>query len=87
MTNTEILNIEKALYGIEEEVDTFQGWKAKGYSVKKGSKALFKTKIWKPRKQREQEQTDEQIAEIPSKFIMVNAFYFGRSQVERTEVA
>ena len=38
MTNAEILNTECALHNITEAVDTFAGWKRKGYSVKKGKK-------------------------------------------------
>ena len=36
---------------ITEIVKTFPQWKAAGYHIKAGSKALFKTQIWKPCKQ------------------------------------
>ena len=36
MTNAEILITECALHNVTEAVDTFAGWKRKGYSVKKG---------------------------------------------------
>ena len=82
MTNTQIIATECALNGITELVDTYQGWARAGKQVKKGSKALFQTKIWKPRKNSKavtEEMTEE---ELKSKFIMVKASFFGLSQVE-----
>lgn len=32
---------------IPEEIHTFQGWKQRGYSVKKGEKAKAKFPVWK----------------------------------------
>ena len=37
---------------ITEIVKTFPQWKAAGYHIKAGSKALFKAQIWKPCKQK-----------------------------------
>ena len=48
LTNFEIIESNIILHGITEEVDTYAGWSRNGYKVKRGSKALFKTKIWKP---------------------------------------
>jgi len=77
MTNTEIINGNCILAGIMEPVDTYPGWKASGYQVKKGSKAVFKTKIWKPCKVK-----NEKTGEKEKKLLLVNASFFTESQVE-----
>lgn len=58
---------------------TYQEWKYKGYQVKKGSKAVIKTKLWKRVKNRKKDENDEE----ESKFIMVTASLFDSSQVEK----
>lgn len=78
MTNLQIIMSEVELHGVTEEVDTYAGWKRRGMQVQKGNKALFQTKIWKPCKQRGDdggEKADD------SRMILVNASFFGRSQV------
>lgn len=83
MTNMQIIATECALNGITEMVDTYQGWSRNGKQVKKGSKALFQTRIWKPRKNSKAKVTEETTEEeLKSKFIMVKASFFGLSQVE-----
>lgn len=58
---------------------TYQEWKYKGYQVKKGSKAVIKTKLWKRVKNRKKDDENEE----ESKFIMVTASLFDSSQVEK----
>lgn len=84
MTNLQIILTECELNGITELVDTYQGWARAGKQVKKGSKALFQTRIWKPRKNSSKEKVTEETTEeeLKSKFIMVKASFFGLSQVE-----
>ena len=74
MTNAEIIATECSLRGITEEVHTFQRWKAKGFMVKKGEKAVFKTTIWKavPKKDEENE----------VKMFMKSSAFFMASQVQ-----
>lgn len=74
MTNAEIIATECSLRGIMEEVHTFQRWKAMGYMVKKGEKAVFKTTIWKavPKKDEENE----------VKMFMKSSAFFKASQVQ-----
>jgi len=84
MTNTEIIQGEISTRKITEEVDTYPGWKRKGFKVKKGSKATFKTKIWKPKtKKVKDKETGEE--KKKSYFILVKAYYFTKSQVEKIE--
>lgn len=90
MTNFEIIESERLLNNIDEELelDTFQGWKNRGYQIIKGQKALFKTKIWKPRKIEVKEVKDENEEQNKeeknnSKFIMVNSAFFSENQVQR----
>lgn len=78
MSNSEIIGTTTALMGIVEPVDTYAGWKRNGYTVKRGEKATFKTKIWKPCNVKDKD-TDE--TEI--KLILVNAAFFTASQVEK----
>lgn len=87
MTNIEIIEGERILNNINEDLvlDTFQGWKNKGYQIIKGQKALFKTKIWKPRKQEaKSEENEEQKEELKnSRFILVNSAFFSNEQVQK----
>lgn len=82
MTNKEIIVGEMVLNGISEEVDTFQGWKRKGYCVTKGSKNLFQTKIWKPCKVKNPKDGEKE-----KQLLMVKASFFGKSQVKKIQVA
>lgn len=60
---------------------TCQEWKYKGYQVKRGSKAVIKTKLWKKVKNKKKDEDNEE----ESKFIMVSASLFDSSQVEKIE--
>ena len=81
MTNMQIIMSEVTLRGITEEVDTYAGWQARKMQVQKGNKALFKTKIWKPCYPKDE---DGNRADTPT-LILVNASFFGRSQVAAAE--
>ena len=62
----------KAAAGVEEETNTWNGWKQLGYEVIHGSKALFGTDlIWGSR----------------GDGAMYKARFFGRSQVQELETA
>lgn len=60
---------------------TYQEWKYSGYQVKKGSKAVIKTKLWKKVRNRKKDEDNKE----ESKFIMVSASLFDSSQVEKIE--
>lgn len=93
MTNLEIVASEVITRDLltEEQVEemivkfgalpykTYQEWKYSGYQVKKGSKAIIKTKLWKKVKEKKEKEDDEQT----SKFILVPASLFGAEQVEK----
>lgn len=79
MTNDEIITAQKNLHGIEETCHTYAHWKSLGYQVQKGSKALFKAKIWKHVTRKDKETGDEE-----GLMFMKTASFFGQSQVERT---
>lgn len=81
MTNAEIIHNTKLLNGIVEECHTFQEWKALGYQVKRGCKALFKASVWKPRK-RKTTKDDDAEDEMYNGFFLTSASFFGKSQVE-----
>lgn len=94
MTNAEIIIGAMMLAELdptEVEVDTFAGWKRRGYVVKRGEKATFQTKIWKPCKfSKEEQQNAEEVAQDATtdktnyrKLILVNASFFTDAQVER----
>lgn len=77
MSNTQIVELEKMLIGIEGELNTYQEWKNKGYQVQKGQKAIVKTQLWKQvtKKNKEGQET--------KKFYLVNASLFSEDQVEK----
>lgn len=81
-------------------VQTFQGWKALGYFVKKGQKAKINTKLWKftNYKKRALTETEKEklsmIMEVSddatttdkkNHYYMTNAALFDLSQVEKTK--
>ena len=87
ITNKEIISLEMATRGIEEDVHTFAMWKSLGYQVKRGEKALFQTMLWKMKKGKKQddnneEQQDDKEVKKYNNFFMAKSSLFGRSQVE-----
>ncbi len=82
MTNLQIIAGAVTLYGITEEVDTYIGWQRRGYQVQRGQKALFNTKIWKPCREKKAAE-ESQKAEEGRRLILVNASFFGVSQVAK----
>ena len=95
MTNAEIIMGSMVLAELDPlttVVNTFAGWKRRGYSVKKGEKAVFKTKIWKPVKYTKKEQESEIDANLSAEqadkkhLELVNAAFFTSEQVEKREV-
>ena len=71
---------------IPEEIHTFNGWKERGYSVKKGEKSQIKIAIWKytEKEKKEEEKTGNALADAPIKnmFLKTSAF-FTIAQVEK----
>ena len=89
MTNVEIIASAMAANEIDFdlEVDTIVGWNRKGFKVKKGEHAAFKTKIWKPRKRTKEELKElaenGESEDTKSRLILVNANFFTEEQVEK----
>ena len=95
MTNTEIIARESVANGIytKEQVEslisnfidlglhTYQEWKRLGYQVKKGEKAIFKTKLWRYKNAKKSVDDEEE----ESYYYLTNAYIFSRNQVERLE--
>lgn len=79
-------NGEKVTVEAPEPIHTFNGWKALGYSVKKGEKSTIKFPIWKytEREKKEEEKTGNPIEDAPvtNMFMKVSAF-FRFDQVEK----
>ena len=92
MTNSEIIQAECNVRGIEEEVNTLEKKKKIGYRVKQGEHALFETRLWKKRNKtqvviEQDEQSENQDSENDSQmnklgFYLVKSYLFGRHQVE-----
>ena len=77
--NVELIALACEMNNVHEVVKTLPQWNAAGYKVKTGSKALFKTQIWKPCKKTV---TDNDGKEIETtKMRLVDAYFFGISQV------
>ena len=79
MSNREIISTEAMLRGFEYTGDnlfTFQEWKNRGYSVKKGEKTFLQTSIWKRTTKK-----DKDGKEI-SKMFMTKASLFTIDQVQ-----
>lgn len=83
MRNPEIIEMAKAVNNIPMEtvVHTLPEWNRRGKKVKSGEHAVFITNIWKPRKQKKNDdEVDEEVS--TSKFIFVKAGFFTEAQVE-----
>lgn len=99
MTNLEIIEKEVVERGFltEEECGiiigkygelpykTYQEWKYSGYQVKRGSKAVIKTKLWKKVSKKKDEESEDKENKKVSNFVMVTASLFDLSQVEKIE--
>lgn len=81
--NVELIASACMDYKITETVKTLPQWNKAGYRIKAGSKALFKIKIWKPCKQKITDENGN--AETVQKLRLVDAYFFGMSQVERIQ--
>lgn len=79
MKNVDIVAAAAIENGITETVNTYQEWKRLGFQVRKGSKALFKTSIWLPCKNKKSDDTDEE----NGNFFLKNSAFFGLSQVDK----
>ena len=62
-----------------QEIHTFNGWKKRGYSVKKGEKSNIKFPIWKytEKHKTEEEKTGNPIEDAPTSnmFMKLSAFF------------
>lgn len=99
MTNLEIVEKEVVERGFltEEECakmigqygelpyKTYQEWKYSGYQVKRGSKTVIKTKLWKKVSKKKDEESEDKENKKVSNFVMVTASLFDLSQVEKIE--
>ena len=81
------VEIEGKLEEIElpEEIHTFNGWKERGYSVKKGEHSRIKISIWKhtAREKKPEEKNGSKADDVPveNMFLKLSAF-FTFAQVE-----
>ena len=90
MTNAQIISLATAEFvengaiklvgGVPEEIHTFEGWKERGFSVRKGEKSDIKITIWKHSTKKIKDKDGEE-AEKSSMFLKESAF-FRRSQVD-----
>lgn len=81
---------EKVRLEMPEAIHTFNGWKALGYSVKKGEKSSIKFPIWKytEKEKPEEEKTGNPLEDAPvtNMFMKMSAF-FRFDQVEKIVTA
>ena len=71
--------------GVSLPLHTFQEWKNRGYSVRKGEKAAMTSVIWRAKKNKKVEVMADDL-DIPSDtvdFYMHKAFFFTDKQVEK----
>ena len=81
--NIDLIAAACAEHNIFEVVKTFPQWKAAGYHIKAGSKALFKAQIWKPCTQKIKDENGNTTE--TQKMRLVDAYFFGLSQVEKMQ--
>ena len=66
---------------IIEPIHTYQGWKARGYQVRKGEKSNIRITIWKHTNAR----TTKEGKEIPEKTFLKESAFFTGDQVDKIE--
>ena len=64
-----------------QEIHTYATWKALGFQVKRGEKALAKFQIWKYAQAR-REETEETEEEPTGRMFLKLSFFFSPAQVE-----
>ena len=74
--------IRAGLMSADEEIHTFQRWKALGYSVKKGEHAIAKFPVWKPSTKKD----DDGEETTTGRMFMKTSAFFKTSQVEPLKV-
>lgn len=74
--------IRAGLMSADEELHTFQRWKAMGYSVKKGEHAIAKFPVWKMGTKKD----DDGEEETTGRMFMKTSAFFKTSQVEPLKV-
>ena len=77
MENMIILTMGGAIQP-DEEIHTFQNWKARGYSVKKGEHAIAKFPIWKMGTKKNEDGEEESTGRM----FLKNSAFFSTRQVE-----
>jgi antirestriction protein ArdC len=82
MTNQQIIETEKMLRNITEEIHTFERWKELGFSVKKGERSTIKFPIWKYGKKKIEEDEDGKSVESKGYCFMKMSAFFTEKQVE-----
>lgn len=65
----------------ERTIDTYAGWKRKGFQVRKGEKAVMQTMIWKPCKKTIKD--EEGNKKKMDKMYLVKASFFAVEQVDK----
>ena len=79
MSNLEIISTECMMKGFNydgENLFTFQEWKKRGYSVKKGEKAFLQTSIWKHTTKKNKDGKEE------TRMFLTKASLFTMNQVQ-----
>ena len=66
-----------------EQIHTFQYWKANGYRVRKGEKAVARFAIWKRTAEKETKTQEGEPVIIPAKMFLKESCFFSASQVEK----
>jgi antirestriction protein ArdC len=83
--NVEFEDGTNAYVELAEEIHTFNGWKQRGYSVKKGEKSKIKIAIWKytEKEKPEEEKTGNPLEDAPiTNMFMKTSAFFTLDQVE-----
>jgi hypothetical protein len=89
MNNVQAIEIEKisliqrGIIQEGEEIHTFNGWKERGFSVKKGEKACATFQIWRQCQQK----SDDGETESKAKMRFCKSFWFSERQVEPLAIA
>lgn len=91
LTNAEIISraemelIADSKIGPKDVIHTFQGWKERGFSVKKGEHAIVKLTIWKHVTKKVKTEDNAEAETAGGYCIPKQAYFFSTAQVQRME--
>lgn len=73
--------IEKGVISEDNTINTFIGWRKRGYKIRKGAEHVAEFSIWMKNPKKKEDLTEEELKKY-REFILTTAYWFSDDQVE-----